>query len=115
MEEKLNEAEEELGEMEPDTEEFYDLIDLMGAGRAISCMNQRNECGLTEFSGMGFSAKEDMERPVEEFSGGWQMRIALGNFFTGTSLLILDEPTNHLDVVAQNWLEHYLKKYQELY
>ena len=64
------------------------------------------------FTGMGFS-KEDMDRQLEEFSGGWQMRIALGKLLLqGPSLLILDEPTNHLDVVAQNWLEHYLKHYQ---
>ncbi len=41
------------------------------------------------------------------------MRIALGKLLLqGPSLLILDEPTNHLDVVSQNWLEHYLRKYQ---
>ena len=58
---------------------------------------------------MGFS-QEDLERPVDEFSGGWQMRIALGKLLLQSpSLLILDEPTNHLDVVSQNWLEHYLK------
>ena len=62
--------------------------------------------------GMGFS-KEDIDRPVDEFSGGWQMRIALGKLLLQSpSLLILDEPTNHLDVVSQNWLEHYLKGYQ---
>ena len=41
------------------------------------------------------------------------MRIALGKLLLQSpSLLILDEPTNHLDVVSQNWLEHYLKRYQ---
>ena len=115
LEEKLNEAEEELGEMEPDTEEFYDLIDLMGAWEEQLAAYEPEKMNARidrVFSGMGFS-KEDMERPVEEFSGGWQMRIALGKLLLqGPSLLILDEPTNHLDVVAQNWLEHYLKKYQ---
>ena len=56
---------------------------------------------------------EDMDRQLEEFSGGWQMRIALGKLLLqGPSLLILDEPTNHLDVVSQKWLEHYLRNYQ---
>ena len=115
MEEKLNEAEEELGEMDPDTEEFYDLIDLMGAWEEQLAAYEPEKMNARidrVFSGMGFS-KEDMDRSVEEFSGGWQMRIALGKLLLqGPSLLILDEPTNHLDVVAQNWLEHYLKKYQ---
>ena len=71
-------------------------------------MNSR----LKKYSWDGFS-NEDLDRPVDEFSGGWQMRIALGKLLLqGPSLLILDEPTNHLDVVSQNWLEHYLKGYQ---
>ena len=112
---KLDEAETELGEMEPDTDAFYDLIDMMGAWEEQLAafepekMNARID---RVFSGMGFS-KEDMDRSLDEFSGGWQMRIALGKLLLqGPSLLILDEPTNHLDVVAQNWLEQYLKHYQ---
>ena len=62
--------------------------------------------------GMGFSI-EDLSRDVGEFSGGWQMRIALGKLLLKEpSLLILDEPTNHLDIISQNWLEKYLKGYQ---
>lgn len=112
---KLDEAEVELGEMDPDTEEFYDLIDLMGAWEEQLAAYEPEKMNARidkVFTGMGFS-KEDMDRQVDEFSGGWQMRIALGKLLLqGPSLLILDEPTNHLDVVAQNWLEHYLKHYQ---
>ena len=111
LKEKLDEAEIRLGEMEPDTEEFYDLIDLMGAWEEQLAsfepekMNSRIEKVMM---GMGFSLA-DMDRQVEEFSGGWQMRIALGKLLLqAPSLLILDEPTNHLDVVSQHWLEHYL-------
>ena len=72
-------------------------------------MNSRIEKVMT---GMGFSLTE-LDRRVDEFSGGWQMRIALGKLLLqAPSLLILDEPTNHLDVVSQHWLEHYLKRYQ---
>jgi ATP-binding cassette, subfamily F, member 3 len=115
LQEKLDEAEQKLGEMDPEAEEFYDLIDLMGAWEEqLSSfepekMNSKIEKVMT---GMGFPL-EDLDRKVEEFSGGWQMRIALGKLLLQSpSLLILDEPTNHLDVVSQNWLEHYLKRYQ---
>ena len=115
LKQKLDDAEVKLGEMDPEAEEFYDLIDLMGAWEEQLAsfepekMNSRIEKVMT---GMGFSL-EDLDRVVDEFSGGWQMRIALGKLLLqGPSLLILDEPTNHLDVVSQHWLEHYLRKYQ---
>ncbi len=65
----------------------------------------------TVLRGLGF-APEDVERPTETFSGGWQMRIALAKLLLGRpNLLLLDEPTNHLDLDARNWLESYLSEY----
>ncbi|HEX5413472.1 MAG TPA: ABC-F family ATP-binding cassette domain-containing protein [Terriglobia bacterium] len=62
-------------------------------------------------NGLGFS-REDQARPTEEFSGGWQMRIALAKLLlTRPDLLLLDEPTNHLDLESRNWLEQYLESY----
>ena len=62
-------------------------------------------------SGLGF-CKEDWTRQTEEFSGGWQMRIALVKLLLQQpNLLLLDEPTNHLDLEARNWLEGYLSNY----
>ena len=61
--------------------------------------------------GLGFD-EEAQHRPLESFSGGWRMRVALASLlFSQPDLLLLDEPSNHLDLEAVLWLEDFLKSY----
>lgn len=61
--------------------------------------------------GLGFS-RGDLERQTQEFSGGWQMRIALAKaLMQHPDILLLDEPTNYLDLEARNWLEEFLNSF----
>ena len=63
-------------------------------------------------TGLGFD--EDMQaQPLDTFSGGWKMRVALGALLlSNPEILLLDEPSNHLDLEATLWLESFLKAYQ---
>lgn len=62
--------------------------------------------------GLGFERK-DFNRMTEEFSGGWQMRIALAKvLMQHPDILLLDEPTNYLDIEARSWLEEFLQKFE---
>ena len=61
--------------------------------------------------GLGFD-EEMQSRPLDSYSGGWKMRVALASLlFSGPDLLLLDEPSNHLDLEATLWLENFLKGY----
>ncbi|MDR1870017.1 MAG: ABC-F family ATP-binding cassette domain-containing protein [Treponema sp.] len=72
----------------------------------------RREAAVSSvLSGLGFSAK-DLPRDTGEFSGGWQMRIALAKvLLEKPDILLLDEPTNYLDIEARAWLEDWLKNF----
>jgi len=90
---------------------YSDIFDLLHA-RDIYTLDAQVGAVL---GGLGFS-KEDWQRKTEEFSGGWQMRIALAKLLLQEpSLLLLDEPTNHLDLESRNWLEEYLQGYPKAY
>src|SRR5574344_136262 len=67
--------------------------------------HRRSALAESVLVGLGFS-RDDFDKKTEEFSGGWQMRIALAKALMQTpDILLLDEPTNYLDIEARSWLE----------
>ncbi len=74
--------------------------------------DRRNATAESVLLGLGFS-REDFERDTKEFSGGWQMRIALAKaLMQNPDILLLDEPTNYLDLEARTWLEKFLQDFK---
>lgn len=74
--------------------------------------NRRNVMAEQVLTGLGFS-HDDLDRACEEFSGGWQMRIALAKaLMVNPDILLLDEPTNYLDIDARGWLENFLNNFK---
>ena len=104
----------QMGELDPKSDDYQKITDRY---HRIQTEFQHHDGYALEaqagavLSGLGFS-REDTNRPAEEFSGGWQMRLGLAKLLlTKPHLLLLDEPTNHLDLEARNWLEQYLNDY----
>lgn len=112
---QLEDANTRLDDLMPDNEEYYDLLEVIGAleHRLEDLDAARLKSKIEKvLMGLGFSMS-DMDRDCGEFSGGWQMRIALAKLLLREpSLLLLDEPTNHLDITSLRWVELYLKKYE---
>lgn len=115
LQDKIAKADEAILEMDTSSEEYYDLIDVLGEWeqKLEESQPDRIKSKIERIlTGIGFELS-DLERDTGEFSGGWQMRIALAKLLLqNPSLIILDEPTNHLDIRSQNWVENYLKNYQ---
>ncbi|MCP4847678.1 MAG: ABC-F family ATP-binding cassette domain-containing protein [Verrucomicrobiaceae bacterium] len=114
LQEKIEAASSQLGDLDPASPEYADALDVYGELQLqldkfeVDKMKPRIEKVLV---GLGFK-HSDMERDVGEFSGGWQMRIALAKLLLSEpSVLLLDEPTNHLDIDSQLWLENYILHY----
>ena len=74
--------------------------------------HRRQSVAESVLLGLGF-LRTDFDRNTEEFSGGWQMRIALAKaLMQNPDILLLDEPTNYLDLEARSWLEEFLQNYK---
>jgi ATP-binding cassette, subfamily F, member 3 len=98
-----------------DTEAFHEMLEIFGElqHRLEASDGFRLSSSIEKvLTGLGFTER-DFNRQTDEFSGGWQMRIALAKLLLmQPSLLLLDEPTNHLDLDSLRWLEEYLQSYQ---
>jgi ATP-binding cassette subfamily F protein 3 len=114
MERELETLTHQISELDHASAEYADVADryhsLEHEFRTRDGYSIEAEVGRV-LQGLGFR-KEDWDRQTEEFSGGWQMRLALAKLLLQKpNLLLLDEPTNHLDLEARNWLEEYLHDY----
>jgi ATP-binding cassette subfamily F protein 3 len=114
LEEELETLTHRMSDTDPTSDEYAAIADRFqrvdSEFRARDGYSIESQVGAV-LDGLGFS-KQDWARRTEEFSGGWQMRIALAKLLLEKpNLLLLDEPTNHLDLEARNWLEQYLKTY----
>ena len=105
----------ELQRTPADAPRYREILDELG--RIELTLHEQDAAGLrpraeTILRGLGF-ADGDFGRDCGEFSGGWQMRIALAKLLLSEpEVLLLDEPTNHLDLRSQRWMEQYLRSYR---
>jgi ATP-binding cassette, subfamily F, member 3 len=114
LREKIDRLSHELEKLDPRSSPYGDLLEEIGElelqldATDPARMKPRIESVL---KGLGFQQK-DFIRDCSEFSGGWQMRIAMAKLFLQEpEVLLLDEPTNHLDIGTQIWVENYLVNY----
>ena len=105
----------ELEKLDPRSARFSDLLNKIGElelrldGHDPSRMRPKIQAVLT---GLGFK-HDDLGRDCGEFSGGWQMRIAMAKLFLAEpEVLLLDEPTNHLDIEGMEYLEGILREFR---
>ena len=114
LKEKVDRLSDQLIKLDPRSSPYGELLEEIGElelelyANDPSLMKPKIESVL---KGLGFQDK-DFTRDCSEFSGGWQMRIAMAKLFLQQpEVLLLDEPTNHLDIETQIWVEQYLVNY----
>ncbi len=114
LREKIDRLSRELHHLDPRSSPYAEMLEEIGGlelqldATDPARMKPKIESVL---KGLGFREK-DFARDCSEFSGGWQMRIAMAKLFLQEpEVLLLDEPTNHLDIGTQVWVEQYLINY----
>ena len=114
LQRKIDQLSENLHDLDPRSAPYSDLLHDIGdlelklEAASPGTIKPKMESVLT---GLGFK-RSDFTRDCGEFSGGWQMRIALAKLLlVQPQVLLLDEPTNHLDIDSQKWMESYLVNY----
>lgn len=115
LERKLAAMHDEIAERtDYESESYHDLLDEFSTlNDRLAYMGGLNIQAQTErvLKGLGFKPS-DLGRLVDEFSGGWQMRVELAKMLLQQpDYLLLDEPTNHLDIESILWLEGFLRDY----
>ena len=115
IEKKLAQLQDELSQRNDyESDSYQKLCERMSAlNERMTLIGGHSAEGEAEriLVGLGFD-HEDMQREMNEFSNGWQMRVELAKILLRKpKLLLLDEPTNHLDIESIQWLEGYLKSY----
>ena len=114
LQQKLDDAHNRLNILDPSHEDYTDTLEVIGElQHKLEDLDAYRMQSKVEriLMGLGFST-HDFNRTTDEFSGGWQMRIALAKLLLKEpNVLLLDEPTNHLDIETIQWLEEYLRQY----
>ncbi len=112
--EQLEQLEQELSllkENDKNIDLFLEKHHIIHEKLLSSSYYNRKELIAQVLTGLGFQYS-DLDRTCNEFSGGWQMRIALAKvLLENPDIMLLDEPTNYLDIEARNWLEEFLQKF----
>lgn len=112
LQKELEDIGEKLKNGEGNEKNLLDRHDEILTELENSLWNRREVTVEQVLTGLGFS-QADLDRKCDEFSGGWQMRIALAKaLMVNPDILLLDEPTNYLDIEAREWLEKFLNNYK---
>ncbi len=97
-----------------ESDSYLQLLDELNEKNDMFLLNdgfQWEEKIALILEGLGFE-KNEFERPLKSFSGGWKMRAELARILVNKpDVILLDEPTNHLDIISIGWLENYLQKF----
>lgn len=115
LQERIDVLTREMAGLDPRSAAYSEVLNEIGELELV--LHAHNSARLrprTEsiLRGLGFKDR-DFDRDCGEFSGGWQMRIALAKLLLREpEVLLLDEPTNHLDIQSQRWMEQYLRSYR---